>query len=196
MGELDLNLSTRPFSSYRVANAGLIAGFVLLVVISVWQAYGYVHYSRLSGSIRGDVRNAQVESESLRRQLSGLDSKLDRPETAAKISEVGFFNNLIVRKNFSWTRIFAKLERLMPESVHLISIHPEVKPDSSVVLHIEVAGHTISDIVELIEALQRSPSFGKVDVAYEETAKKEITTIATDVNAAMTVAYYPDKDSE
>ena len=85
MSELDLNLSTRPFSSYRVANAGLIAGFVLLIVISGWQAYGYVHYSRLSGRIRGDVQNAQVESESLRRQLSGLDSKCRQADTSSLI---------------------------------------------------------------------------------------------------------------
>ena len=49
----------------------------------------------------------------------------------------------------------------MPESVHLISIHPDVKPDSSVVLHIEVAGHSIADIAQLIEALQGSPAFWK-----------------------------------
>src|SRR4051794_29630239 len=126
MANFDLNLSTRPFPAYRMANL-LLAGFLaILVVISAWQAYGFVQYSSLAGPIRSDERSASAEAEALGKRVAELGSRLDRPEAAAKLSEIGFLNQLIARKDISWARLFANLEDMVPQSVRLVSLRPSV----------------------------------------------------------------------
>src|SRR5207249_1480188 len=149
MGEFNLNLSTRPFPAYRVVNLALALFFVVIVGVSVWQAYSFRHYSGLVKSFRDEERNAQVDKNSLGTQLSDLGARLDRPVTTAKLAEIDFLNNLIIRKHFSWTEVFANLENVIPENVHLNSLAPEISKDK-VALKMEIQCRSISDESEFI----------------------------------------------
>ena len=151
MGGFGLNLSTRPFPAYRAANLGLTAILVILIVVSVWQGYSYVHYSKMAAAIRADARTARAEAETLRAMVAQLQSRLDRPEAARKLTEIDYLNNLIARKNFSWTRVFAILEQMKPESIHLTSLRPEISEDGKILLHIDVRGRSIQDISDFID---------------------------------------------
>src|SRR6516162_9206574 len=126
MGQFDLNLSTRPFRGYRLQTLLLSVAFVALVATSVWQFIGFKGYSRLTSQIRNEARNAQVDVDVLGHQIDELDAKLSRPEAVDKLSEIQFLNGIIARKTFPWTRIFSDLEELMPETVHLVSLRPDV----------------------------------------------------------------------
>ena len=42
MAEFDLNLSTRPFPAYRLVNIALAILLVVLIVVSSWQAVGFL----------------------------------------------------------------------------------------------------------------------------------------------------------
>ena len=88
MGQFDLNLSTRPFRSYRVQTFLLTLALIGLIAASVWQFLGFKKYSSLEAQIRREAQNAQIEADVLGRQLAELDSKLNRPEAVGKISEI------------------------------------------------------------------------------------------------------------
>src|SRR5688572_23618132 len=103
MAQFDLNLSTRPFPAYRLINIGLILGLVALILISVWQAFGFIQFSRMAAAIRPADEEARVEAEALGTRVGELGSRLDRPEATAKLNEIGFLNQLIARKNLSLT---------------------------------------------------------------------------------------------
>ena len=167
----------------------LSAGLVALIVISVWQAYGFVYYSSLSAQIRGDARNAEVDSRALARRLADMESKLNRPEATAKLSEIGFLNDIIVRKTFSWTRMFATLEQVTPDGVHLVTLRPEFVPETGITLHIDVRGRSTSDITEFIERLQAAPVFDTVRVHSEIKAE-------TDLEVSMSVPYHPEREGQ
>src|SRR6266853_565643 len=109
MAEFGLNLATRPFSAYRLLNIALATLLVVLVVVSSWQAVGFVRYSKLARSIRTEEQDTRVEAEALGKRVADLESRLDRPEATAKLNEIGFLNHLIQRRSFSWTRLFAVL---------------------------------------------------------------------------------------
>jgi len=187
----DLNLSTKPFPAYRLVNAALFLAFAALLVISVWQGYGFVQFSSMARDIRDTERNTRAEAESLGSHVAALESRLDRPEAAAKLSEIGFLNGLIARKDLSWTRLFANLEEMVPDSVHLVSLRPEIGENGSVTLHLNVVGRSIADVSRFIEALERSPEFEKVIVSIEQ---KE-PTAATDVNITLTANYFPQRET-
>src|ERR1051326_2175506 len=118
MGEFDLNLSTRPFPAYQLKTLFLTIALIALIALSVWQAYGFLHYSRLASQIRGEAQSASVEARSLAKQVSQLDEKLNQPEAKNKLSEIDFLNAIIIRKTFSWTRVFATFEALMRSEEH------------------------------------------------------------------------------
>ena len=92
MAEFDLNLSTRPFPAYRLVNIVLAVGLVVLVVLSAWQATGFIRFTRLTRSIRLSEIDLRVEAESLGKRVADLESRLDRPEATAKLNEIGFLD--------------------------------------------------------------------------------------------------------
>ena len=152
MGEFNLNLSTRPFPAYRVTNLALLVFFIVISGVTAWQMYSYRHYSGLVKSIRDAEKAAREDKVSLTNTLSELGTKLDRPVTTAKLAEIDFLNNLIVRKHFSWTQVFSNLEGVIPDNVHLTTVAPEIFKDR-VSLHMEIVCKSISDESEFIRRL-------------------------------------------
>ena len=189
----DLNLSTRPFPAHRIINLLLVSGLIVLVLVSAWQVYGFVHFSGMASAISDDEQNARVDAEVLGKQVAELESRMDRPESAAKLNEIGFLNGLIARKDFSWTQLFGTLEKMVPDSVQLVSLRPDVAAGGAIVLHVEVKGRSILDVSQLVETLERSPVFGKVVVSVE---RKGDTAEASDVDVTLTTNYYPARDKK
>ncbi len=192
MGKLNLNLSTRPFPAYRILNLGLAVSFLVIAGLSVWQVYSYRMYSDLVKTIQADEKNASVNKESVGKTLEALSTKLDRPVTTAKLNEIDFLNNLIIKKHFSWTQVFANLERVVPDNVRLTSITPEIAKEK-LKLHLLTMCHSISDESEFIRRLQASPVFQDVVVAREE---KKGAAINSDVEVDMTVSYFPERATQ
>jgi hypothetical protein len=189
--EFDLNLSTRPFPAYRAKNIVLATILIVLIALSAWQAAGFNKYSRRARSIRGAEQDARVEAESLKSRVTELESRLDRPESTAKLNEIGFLNHLILRRNFSWTRLFATLEDMVPDSVHLANLTPNVGANGKLTLSLGVKARSIADVTVFIKRLEQSPVFENVIVSAEE--KKE-PTVSSDVDITLTAVYYPEKE--
>ena len=195
MGQFDLNLSTRPFRGYRLQQLLLSMAFVALVATSVWQFIGFKQYSRLTSQIRTDARNAQVDADVLGHQIDELDAKLSRPEAVNKLSEIQFLNGIIARKTFPWTRIFSDLEELMPETVHLVSLRPDVAENGTALLHIEVRARSVDDWAKFAAALQSVPAFDDLVVSTEEK-RQELKTVTNDVDFSFVVRYHPEKEGQ
>ena len=193
MAQFDLNLSTQPFPAYRLINVALISILVVLAILSVWQATGFRRYSEMARSIHSLEAESRVEAEALGKSVAELESRLDRPESTAKLNEIGFLNYLLLRKNVSWTKLFAVLEELVPENVHFTTLTPDVGKDGSVTLHLGVKARSIADVAGFIHRMEQSPLFEKISVTVEE---KRDPTIATDVDVTLTTTYYPEKQKQ
>src|SRR6185436_17505031 len=189
MGKFNLNLSTRPFPAYRVANLALLLFFIVISGVTIWQVYSFKHFSGLAKDIRDKEKAAREEKGSLANSLNGLGTKLNRPVTTAKLAEIDYLNGLITRKHFSWTQVFSNLEGVIPDNVHLSTVAPEIFKDK-VSLHMEIVCRSISDESEFIRRLQASPVFQDVVVTREE---RKGTGGNSDVGVEMTVSYFPEK---
>lgn len=190
MGNFDLNLSTKPFPAHRAMSFLLGALLVILGVVSVWQVVRFFRYTTLAAGIRGEEQNLRVESEVFRQRLAELQARLDRPDSAAKLSEIGFLNGLIARKSLSWTRVFATLENMVPASVHLLSLRPSIAADGTVEMQIDVRGRSIADVTRFVDALEESPAFADVILSIEQ---KRDPVPDSDVDVSLTVTYFPEK---
>jgi Tfp pilus assembly protein PilN len=165
------------------------------VATSVWQFIGFKGYSRLTSQIRNEARNAQVDVDVLGHQIDELDAKLSRPEAVDKLSEIQFLNGIIARKTFPWTRIFSDLEELMPETVHLVSLRPDVADNGTALLHIDVRARSVDDWAKFAAALQSVPAFDDLVVSTEEK-KQELRTVSNDVDFSFVVRYHPEKEGQ
>ena len=190
MSQFVLNLSTRPFPAYRLINVALVFVLILLVLVSVWQAVGFVQFSNMANSIRSSEEEARVEANALGVRVAELGSRLDRPEATAKLSEIGFLNILIARKGLSWTRLFANLEDMVPDSVRLVTLTPSIGTNGIISLSITLRGRSIDDVTEFVHRLETSPVFENIVVSAESRQD-----LATDVDIVLTTHYYPQRES-
>ena len=168
MGQFDLNLSTRPFKPYRAANLGLLVLLLLLVAVSVLQFSSYQQYSALAAASRSVEAQARAESDRLNQNLQSLNSKMTSSKAAAKLSEVDLLNQLLLRKSFSWTQVFADLERVTPENVRLVSLHPFIDAAGKIGLNMNIRGRSLTDATEFLRTLEDSKKFTDTALAVEE----------------------------
>jgi len=194
MADSDLNLSTQPFPAYRLATVALVSVLVVLVVLTVWQASGFVTYSNLARSIRPFEQENRVEADALGKHVAELESPLSRPESTAKLNEIGFLNQLILRKNLSWTKLFAVLEDIVPDNVHFTSLKPDIGPNGTVTLSLGVRARSIADVTEFVKRVEKSPLFENVLVKIEEKVDEtKDLAVGTDVDVTLSTVYYPQR---
>ncbi|MBV9087690.1 MAG: PilN domain-containing protein, partial [Acidobacteriaceae bacterium] len=79
-----------------------------------------------------------------------------------------FLNTLIARKAFSWTQVFAELEKLMPARVHVVSIRPDFTANNQLQIHLEAIGDTREKANDLVRQLEKSPAFRAPQVREEK----------------------------
>jgi len=168
MGQFDLNLSTRPFKPYRAINLGLFVLLLILAGISSVQLSGYQQYSSLAAESREVERQAREDSQLLARQLDGLNKELATGNAPLKLAEIEMLNQLILKKSFSWTRLFANLERITPENVRLVNLRPFFdEPTSRTGLTMEIRGRSLADATLFLRTLEQSQAFTDVILASE-----------------------------
>jgi Tfp pilus assembly protein PilN len=189
MGQFNLNLSTRPFKPYRAANLGLFALLLVLAAVSVVQFYTYQQNSSLAASIRDNERKAKEESELLTQRLARLNAEMYSNNADTKLEQVAFLNQLLLRKSFSWTRVFANLERVIPENVYLLNMHPFIDDKGMMGLNIVIRGRSFNDATEFVSTLEDSGIFAQITVA-----KEQLMNPAGEVEFALSTYYFPEDE--
>ena len=163
----DINLATRPYIDARSFYARWATLLVPLALVAVILAGLAVRALVGSREVARKVREEQARIELLDKTHANAETVLNRPENRDTRDQSRFLNDLIARKAFSWTRVFEELERLMPDRVRVLAIHPEIK-DNKVLVVMSVAGETRADGQELLRRMEGSPSFRQPQLRSED----------------------------
>ena len=183
-----LNLAGDPFPRYRMINVLLSAVLLLIIVFSVWHVSGFLGYAEEVRRLRSVAQQARVNWESMGIELTSVDERLRRPEVMAELEEVRFLNTIIERKRFSWTRFLAEIEELIPGSVYLLALRPEIAESGEILVQMDARGESISAVSQFIRNLESAKAFGDVIVANESRADGGE---GIEVVVSMTVRYDP-----
>jgi len=186
MGQFDLNLSTRPFKPYRATTLGLLVLLLGLIAVSAGQVLSYQHYSSLADVSREVEQEVRMSNDELTTAVQKLNEKMASKNAAGKLSEVELLNRLIYRKSFSWTRVFATLERVMPDDVRLVSLAPFIDEKDRIGLTMEIRGRTLADATTFLRTLEDSDVFTDVTLAVQE---KRDATSAGEVQFSLSSLY-------
>jgi hypothetical protein len=120
-----LNFSSHPFRNEALPAVLFGAAAVLLVGVTVYHALV--------------VRNLlPARTSKLHKEVAALEGEVDRLRSEARalkapppdkgvLAEWGVLKDLVDRRTFSWTGLFARLEQVLPRDVRLVSIAPDVK---------------------------------------------------------------------
>ncbi len=161
---IDVNLASDPFRRDRPFLVGVWILNAILSLLLVTLGY-------LAFAYRDDAAEARAAVEQDRRQLSTLQAErarlegvLRRPENGEVIERSVFLNQLLLRKGISWTRIFSSLEKVVPNSVRLVNIRPQVTGENNVQLDMVVGCQTPEPVIDMLRRMEGSPLFGATQV--------------------------------
>jgi hypothetical protein len=97
-------------------------------------------------------------------------------------------NGLIQRKAFSWTRVFEELELVMPSSLHVVSLRPELNDQNQMELEMRVVCATRAAAVELVHRMEGSRHFQGAQLVQESQSGD----VGGAVTASVIAVYVPD----
>ena len=185
---LDLNLATRPYEDAGEfwVRWGAAVGVLALLTLALvgWTVRGWMDAGRDRQAI------AQLESQIHERDTERASAQafLEMAANRSTRDQSQFLNGLIQRKAFSWTRVFEDLERVMPKSLHVVSLRPEINEQGQLALEMKVVGATRAPAVELVQRMETSKHFQGPALVAESLAGENGSAVA----ATVIAIYVPD----
>lgn len=166
MIRIALNLARRPGENLR--RARLVWGGALAVLVVLLLVQGTVAVVGWLGSrgIQAQTAALRVQMAPLVAEQARLEAPLRDPAVRAQLDRAAFVNQLIDRKSVSWTRLFERLEQIMPPGVVLVSLRP-LDRNGEQAVDVRFASETLPPAVDFVHALETSGDFAAARVERE-----------------------------
>ena len=163
---LNINLATQPYEDARRFTAiwtGILGALLLsAIILGVLVAKRWHDYRQVSRAI-------SVEQG----VLNELDAKqaqdlaiLNKPENRDVRERSQFLNQLILRKEVSWTKIFTNLEKMMPPHLRVLAVQPTLQQDQ-IIINLNLGGDSRDRAAELVRRMEKSKTFRNATVVSE-----------------------------
>jgi Tfp pilus assembly protein PilN len=155
-----LNLASQRFRNER----GPVLGFSLLcVLLAAVTAYHAVAVRRLLPSHSSELQRevASLEAEAARLRKESTELKGGPPPEKARVEEWQLVKDLVDRRVFRWTLLFARLARTLPPDLRLTEIAPSVEK-GTVKLELRAAMTSMESGLSFIKTLEDQPEFRDV----------------------------------
>jgi Tfp pilus assembly protein PilN len=132
-----LNFASQPFRNERLPALLFAAASVILMAATVYHAVVVrALLPARTSKLHREVAALESELDHLRAESRSLQAP--SPDKQA-IAEWNVLKDLVDRRTFSWTGLFARLEQVLPREVRLVSIAPDVKQGQVILAVIAVA---------------------------------------------------------
>jgi len=155
-----LNLATQPIRNETLPGVLLVLAGVVLLGVTV--KHGFVVRSLLPGktsALSQEVTALEAELPRLRSQAEAASSR--KPDQAT-LKQWKLLKSLVDERAFSWTRLFARLEQVLPAGVRLTAIAPHSAGEGRMELRITALARTSSDGYAFLKGLQTRKEFQDV----------------------------------
>jgi Tfp pilus assembly protein PilN len=161
MMRIPINLASEPFRRDRGQLAAYaVCGVVLIALLGV-MAFLIVNERDRVKETRVAVEQLNVELRNITAEQAQVDATLREPANAEVLQRSLLLNALIERKSISWAKIFADLEKVLPNDVRLIQIRlPQINSRNEVSLDMEVGTKDPTQVIQFLQNLENSKLFG------------------------------------
>jgi len=118
------NLARQPFRNERLPNLLFALAVVAVAVLTVRHAFTVrALLPGRTSALHDEVMRLEGEAAQLRAEQASLRGVAPEPKALARWLVV---KDLVDRRAFSWTNLFARLEERLPDGARLVSITPKV----------------------------------------------------------------------
>jgi|SRR4051812_33751187 hypothetical protein len=162
----NINLATQPYVDARrftavwtgILGALLLSAIVLSVLVyKRWHDYRQVSRAiSIEKSVLQDLDAKQAQDLAILNRTENLDVR----------QRSDFLNELILRKEVSWTRIFTNLEKMMPPHLRVLSVQPSLQ-QGQIILSMQLGGDSRDRAAELVRRMENSRTFRNARVVSE-----------------------------
>ncbi|MEP6715033.1 MAG: hypothetical protein ABJC09_05640 [Terriglobia bacterium] len=162
---IPINLAREPFRRDRpLMLASAATGLLLLVslIVLVSLAAGE---RRESARTRVTLDTVDKQLVRIRAEQVRLDTQMRQPANAVVLDRSIMINDLIRRKAISWTRIFSDLETVLPPTVRITIIRPQVNSHDELSLDMTVESESPEQVIAFVAKLEASDVFGSTEVS-------------------------------
>lgn len=156
---ISINLATQPFEDRRsfvirwsaitVAVLALTVGLLSLGVLR-WQD---------RRQLDRDLAKINEQRAGLQQERQQTEAVLNEPQNRGTRDHAQFLNGLILRKTFSWTSVFSELEHILPPSVRVTAIRPEVDAENHLSVRMSVESDSRSAALEFVRRIEETREF-------------------------------------
>src|SRR5262249_7714536 len=133
MTGITLNLASRPFRNNTIVATVLLVVALSLIGATFYNGHLYLNYGGRDETLQQEEKRHRDRLETLENEeRSGLKEIQVRDFKRLK-SRGDFAGDLILKRAFSWTLLFNKLEDVVPAEVMMTAIRPHITGEGIVI---------------------------------------------------------------
>ncbi|MCA1634971.1 MAG: hypothetical protein LC802_15100 [Acidobacteria bacterium] len=167
-----LNLASQPF---RNRTLPWVVAVLVSVVSLLALVLTFAEYSR----VRADADAAERQVQALRAERADLEkqaAEIRRTLLPEQRQTLEAAHALVERKSFSWSQLFADLERSLPSSVRVSRINvrdvSQRGEQTTAELDLTVVGRTPNDVIGMMSEMNRAGIFNATPVTENQRSGK------------------------
>ena len=197
---LDLNLASRPFRNNTLLWTGFGLGVVLVLALTAWNLLAYSQSAADLDALQDDIASYETRFQDLRTRNENAKRGVERHDLESLVVQTNKANDVIQLKAFSWTKLFNRLEEVLPYNVRTGRIRPvfrigkrnreEVESEERAVpILLEGTCQELMAFLDFEGALLASPFFDQVEPDRHARSGQEI-------EFELRFLYYPDRTAD
>ena len=152
------NLATRPFYNERLVSLAIVLVALVALSLTVFNATRLLALVSDRSGIQARINADRDEAARVTSHAAALRKGIDRPMIARLAASTHEANALIDERTFSWSALFARLERTLPFDVRVVAVSPEVG-QNVLKVSLSVVAKELDDVAEFIDNLSDTGAF-------------------------------------
>jgi hypothetical protein len=167
-----INLASQPYENARRFFTQWGVALIALFIVSALLVFAAAKSWRVSHSLTRSVAEERARLDKLNTQEKADLVILNQEQNRDVRERAQAINALILRKQFSWTRIFSDLEKMVPTRLHVVAITPQLTPSDQIQIRMQVAGDSRDKAIELVQNMEKAPDFREAQILSETNVLK------------------------
>ncbi len=187
---LKINLATQPYEDARRFLIAWSSVIGVLAILLIALTIGLVSHWRQYRQRRANINREQQILQDLNAKQQQDLAILNRADNRDVREKSQFINELIRRKEVSWTTVFTDLEQLMPSHLRVLGVAPHYEEDK-VMIQMQLAGDSRDRAAELARRMEKSRVFRDAQIISESAGGQAQPRQTDTMRFAITAEYVP-----
>jgi len=188
-----VNLSSTPLANHTIFVLATVFIFVLSAFLTVTNIYETRDILAKKKEAYSKMQNLSAEMKVNKQKINRYESNINAIKTKKFIEKCEYINTIVNKRIFSWTKLFNEFEKILPWSVRMTQVNPDIQKGVTKI-KLEVAAQNLESFLDLLKNLEKSKVFRNVNVSHEGSKENEMQfSLAMEYKPAVEKILQPEK---